>query len=230
MGKPPENKRIADALNKLAVKCNIVDDQGNIFHFNCHAFRHTKGVELINNGMNLVHVQKWMAHVSPEMTLVYARILDTTLRKSWEKATRKGLFRIDETGKIKQVDTSDIQNEDLIEWEYIRHNLDAVRMPLGFCPKPQKQVCHSQLNPCLTCRNLCTTLDFLPQFEMEIQETKVLIEKGKSQGRNVWVEKNQCLLSRYEEIVATLKTGKTHHLAGKQGREYIGEEKLNVKS
>lgn len=27
----------------------------------------------------------------------------------------------------------------IIEWEYIRHNLDAVRMPLGYCMKPKKQ-------------------------------------------------------------------------------------------
>ncbi|EGD51935.1 integrase family protein [Thermoanaerobacter ethanolicus JW 200] len=123
-------------------------------------FRHTKGVELINNGMNILHVQKWMAHASPEMTLCYAKILDTTMRKSWEEATKQGLFKIDESGKIKKINISDIQNEDVIEWEYIRHNLDAVRMPLGYCMKPKKQECHTQLNPCLTCRNLCTTPDF----------------------------------------------------------------------
>jgi len=229
MGNCPDNTRISEALNKLAVKRNITDDQGNIYYFRCHAFRHTKGVELINNGMNLIHVQKWMAHMSPEMTLVYARILDTTLRKSWEEATRKGLFRISESGKVRKIDISEIQNEDLIEWEYIRHNLDAVRMPLGFCMKPKKQECHSQLNPCLTCRNLCTTPDFIPQYEMEMRETRALIEKGREQGRDVWVEKNMCLLSRYEEIISVLKSGKTHHIAGKRGREYVGKEREDAK-
>jgi hypothetical protein len=105
-----------------------------------------------------------MAHASPEMTLMYAKILDTTMRKSWEEATKQGLFRIDDVGQLKKIDISSIENEDIIEWEYIRHNLDAVRMPLGYCMKPKKQECHSQLNPCLTCRNLCTTPDFIPQF------------------------------------------------------------------
>lgn len=73
MGMAPDPHRISEALNKLARIHNIVDDQGNLYHFRLHAFRHTKGVELINNGMSLVHVQKWMAHMSPEMTLVYAR-------------------------------------------------------------------------------------------------------------------------------------------------------------
>jgi integrase len=226
-GYPHGAEKISDSLNRLAQTKQILDDQGNIFHFKNHAFRHTKGIELINNGMNILHVQKWMAHASPEMTLVYAKILDTTMRKSWEEATKQGLFRLDDAGVLKKIDISSIENEDIIEWEYIRHNLDAVRMPLGYCMKPKKQECHSQLNPCLTCRNLCTTPDFIPQFETEIHETKVIIEKGICQNRSVWVEKNQALLERYESILAVLKGGKIHHKAGKKGREYIGEERTN---
>jgi integrase len=229
MGRCIGGDTIRKALNRLAKTKGIVDDKGIIFHFRNHAFRHTKGIELINNGMPLVHVQKWMAHASPEMTLRYAKILDSTMRKSWEETVKHGLFRVDDTGKVRKIDISEIQNEDVIEWEYIRSNLDAVRMPLGFCMKPNKQECHAQLNPCLTCRSLCTTPDFIPQYEIEIQETKILIERGIAQGRNVWVEKNSSLLEKYVDILRVLKEGKTHHLAGKKGREYIKEERIDAK-
>lgn len=228
-GRCPQGSLIQKSLNRLAKVKNITDDQGKIFHFGNHAFRHTKGVELINNGMNILHVQKWLAHHSPEMTLSYAKVLDTTLRKSWDEATKQGLFKVDESGKMKKINTSDIQNEDVIEWEYIRHNLDAVRMPLGYCMKPKKQECYTQLNPCLTCRSLCTTPDFIPQYELEIQETKALIERGKVQGRNVWVEKNMSLVEHYEVILTVLKEGRVHHKAGKKSREYVGEELNDVK-
>jgi integrase len=228
-GRCPEGSAIQKSINRLARKQNIIDDQGNIFHFGNHAFRHTKGVELINNGMDLLHVQKWMAHASPEMTLRYAKILDTTIRKSWEEATKQGLFNLDETGRIKKIDIHDIENKDIIEWEYIRSNLDAVRMPLGYCMKPKKQECHTQLNPCLTCRNLCTTPDFIPQYELEIQETNTLIDHGKAQGRIVWVDKNQILLDRYKEILSVLKDGEIHHMAGKKSREYVGEERNDAR-
>ncbi len=217
-GHCPKGAFIRNALNRLAKQQSIVDDQGNVFHFGNHAFRHTKGVELINNGMSLLHVQKWMAHVSPEMTLRYARILDTTMQTSWETATKQGLFRINESGKPAKIDLTDIENEDLVEWEYIRSNLDAVRMPLGYCMKPKKQECHTQLIPCLTCRNLCTTPDFIPQYELEIQETKAMVERGKDQGRSSWMEKNQTLLERYESILVVLKEGKTHNKASKKER------------
>lgn len=219
MGHCLKGDSIREALNRLAKKHNIVDDQGTVFHFGNHAFRHTKAVELINNGMSLVHVQKWLAHVSPEMTQRYAQILDTTMRASWEAATKQGIFRINESGKPTEIDITDLQNEDLVEWEYIRSNLDAVRMPLGYCMKPNKQECHTQLIPCLTCRNLCTTPDFIPQYELEIQETKAMIERGKAQGRSSWIEKNQTLLDRYEPILVALKDGKTHNRASKKGCE-----------
>lgn len=227
-GRPPKGRLIQESLNRLAKKCNIIDDQGQLFHFGNHAFRHTKGVELINNGMNLVHVQKWMAHASPEMTLRYAKILDTTMRKSWEEATKNGLFRIGPAGKPVKIDPADLKNEDLLEWEYIRYNLDAVRTPLGYCLKPNKVECKHQLNPCLTCRNLCTTPDFIPQYEAEIREVKAAIERGKAQGRTIWVDKNEAILGHYEAILAVLKEGHTHHLAGKKGREYVGEERTHV--
>lgn len=214
-GLPPKSATVQNALNRLAKQYNIVDDQGDIYHFGNHAFRHTKGVELINNGMNILHVQKWMAHASPEMSLRYAKVLDTTMRKSWEEAMKKGAFRLDADSRPIKVDISSIQNEDIIEWEYIRHNLDAVRMPLGYCLKPKKLECKHQLNPCLSCRNLCTTPDFIPQYEMEVREVKALIERGKAQSQSLWVEKNQHLLERYEAILDVLHEGKAHHLAGK---------------
>jgi integrase len=49
-GRPLSEKPIRYALNQLAAACEIKDDDGTIFHFKNHAFRHTKAVELINAG------------------------------------------------------------------------------------------------------------------------------------------------------------------------------------
>jgi len=224
-GLPYSSENIQDSLNRFAKNCNIRDINGNIFRFKTHAFRHTKAVELINNGMNLLHVQKWLAHLTPVMTLHYAKILDDTMRKSWEEATKDGMFKLDGTGKASKVNLSNVQDEDIIEWEWIKHNLDAVRMPLGYCMKPNKMECATQLNPCLTCRSLCTTPEFIPAFEQEIFQTKEIINKGKSQNRTFWVEKNELLLNKLESVLAVLKDGKIKHDAGKQGREYVGEQR-----
>ena len=51
------------------------------------------------------------------------------------------------------------------------------------------------------------------------------INKGKSQNRTCWVEKNELLLNKLESVLSVLKDGKIKHDAGKQGREYVGEQR-----
>jgi hypothetical protein len=203
----------------------IVDLQGQVFHFGNHAFRHAKAVELINNGMSLVHVQKWMTHYSPEMTLRYARLLDTTMREEWERVTQQGPFRFDATGKPTKVTLEELANEDIIEWEYMRAHLDAVRVALGICMKPSK--CHvaSNSTQALPAPFLCTTPAFLPGFEHHIQDTQAIIDRGKALGRTIWVEKNRATLIRLESITRVVRTGKAHHKAGMRGREYGKDER-----
>jgi integrase len=54
-GKPFTGQSIRQALNRWAERYTIVDHDCIVYHFGNHAFRHTKGVELINLGMNLTH-------------------------------------------------------------------------------------------------------------------------------------------------------------------------------
>jgi integrase len=75
-GRPFTADSVRNALNRLASQCAMKDEAGHLFRFKNHAFRHTKAVELINAGMSLVYVQKWLAHLTPEMTLIY-RIFST---------------------------------------------------------------------------------------------------------------------------------------------------------
>lgn len=224
-GRPLFANSVQNALNRLAITHDIRDETGTIFHFKTHAFRHTKGVELINNGMSLTHVQKWLAHLSPEMTLVYAKLLDTTMRQEWEQAFAKGAVRIDGAGEPKVVSTGQLSTEQEIEWEHIRHNLDAVRLPNGYCFKPKKAHCPTQETPCYTCHHFCTTADFLPQFEREEREMRELIELGQRAGSPIWVERNTQKLNRLLPVIEVLKSDNLHHPAGKTMREYTPEER-----
>jgi site-specific recombinase XerD len=136
-------------LTSFSKKAGLIDDVGKPFRLKAHAFRHTKAVELINNGMSLFYVQKWMAHLSPHMTMVYAKLLDPTMRLAWEEAFAKGAVRIDPAGVPKSVDPEQLVKEQEIEWEHIRHNLDAVRLPNGYCFKPKEGELSNTRNPLL---------------------------------------------------------------------------------
>lgn len=207
-GKPFTGASIQNALNRWAERYNIIDQYGKVYHFGNHAFRHTKGVELINLGMNLTHIMKWFAHASPEMTLMYAKIADDTLRKEWEKAQEKKgpLLRVD-LGKA-NVSEMDL-DEDLIHWEYIQSNIEAVRVPLGYCLASKKEGCPYVITPCLTCPNFCTTPDNLPDFEREIKKVQEHIEMTKHYP--IYNEKTQEQLTNLTRIRDQLTEGKMHH-------------------
>jgi integrase len=221
-GLPLSSSNIAVNLNKWAKDYNITDDNGSIYHFKNHSFRHTKGVELVNAGMNLLHIQKWMAHASPEMTLIYARLTDDTLRKEWIKAKEESNFlKIN----ISEGTVSEISDENLLEWEYIRNNIEAAKVPMGYCMASQKMSCPYVETPCLTCTNFCTTPNNLPEFEAEIINLENLIERTKDMP--IWNEKNQKRHDKLVEIRNTLAKGNIHHPAGKKAREYIERGNIN---
>lgn len=206
-GRPFRGATVQRALNRWATQYNIVGPDKEIHHFENHAFRHTKGVELINLGMNLTHIMKWFAHSSPEMTLTYARVADDTLRRECEKAQEKKvpLLRVNlNYGKVNEMN----MDEDLIHWEYIRSNIEAVRVPLGFCLASKKEGCPYVVTPCLTCPNFCTSPDNLPDFEREIQHVEEHIQM--TQNYPIYNEKTKEQLDNLIKIRDQLAVGKSH--------------------
>src|SRR5699024_3946252 len=99
------------------------------------------GVTLINNGMSIVHVQRLMAHASPEMTLAYAKIHDQTLKDANFKAKSKGGVRFDIEGALikSNIDEQALEND--LELEWVRHNYDSIRKDHGMCIKSTKMKC-----------------------------------------------------------------------------------------
>ncbi len=143
-GNPLCIQGVQHALDHLVTKYHIRDEQGNLFHIRLHAFRHTKGVELINHGMSLVMVQQWMAHASPEMTLVYARILDETMHMQWEKAVQRGIVQFND-GKPEYVSSKKmlavINEPQAFDPARVREYRANTKLPVGNCIKPPKLIC-----------------------------------------------------------------------------------------
>src|SRR5690625_704054 len=234
--RPIDPLALSRNLNNFAEKCGITDKNGNLFYFNNHAFRHRYGVNLINNGIKLLHVQKLMAHASPEMTLVYAQIHDNTLRKEWEKSRETGAIRLDVRGDVVPADLKQQAEENGLELEWIRHNMDSIRLDHGFCVKSPKLNCDF-LNetiepPCIknSCRSFHVDQTFLPYYEDQIAKIESDIEIYKKTGRTRSVEIIQPKLKRYKEIVDGLKKDDGIFGLDKKRREYIGKEREEINS
>lgn len=226
-GDPRPAEPISASLNRLAKKYQIQDEQGKIFHFNLHAFRHTKAVELINNGMSLVMVQQWMAHASPEMTLIYAKILDETTRTQWEKTVQQGIVQFND-GKPEFVPGQKLlpmAGENGFVPERVREHRQNVKMALGSCLKTAKIMCKFVELPCFHCPAYVLIPEDLPALEAYEQQILERVEVGKQAGNPHWIEVNQKNLDeRVRPAIALLRQGQVIAKAAKQEREYADEE------
>ena len=219
---------VNNALNRLAENYHIRDEQENIFHFRSHAFRHTKAVELINNGMSLVMVQQWMAHASPEMTLVYAKILDKTMREQWEKTLKHGIVQFNE-GKPEYVSgrkmLTMLNEPETFNPERVRDYRANLKLPLGNCLKPPKLVCKFTELPCFHCPAYVLTPDDLPALETYEQQILERIAIGRQANNAYWIEVNQKNLDeRLRPAIAMLKQGQIVAKSEKYEREYTLDE------
>jgi integrase len=83
-------KCFCDHLNEVAKKVPIRGLDGQVYHFKPHAFRHTVGTQMINNGMGIADVMTYLDHMSPEMTLRYAEIDDNNLKQKFKALVLSG--------------------------------------------------------------------------------------------------------------------------------------------
>ncbi len=218
---------IQERLNALANKYQIQNEDGSVFHFRLHAFRHAKAVELLNNGMSLVMVQQWMAHASPEMTLIYAKILDETMREAWEKTVQQGIVQFN-NGKPEYVPGKKLlpmAGSNAFDPERVREHRQNVKMALGSCLKTAKIVCKFVELPCFHCPAYVLTPDDLPALEAYEQQILERIEIGKQAGNAHWTEVNQKNLDeRVRPAITLLKQGQIVAKTDKHEREYADEE------
>jgi site-specific recombinase XerD len=215
-GRPMSDRAIRKALKYFMHAHQICDENGEIFALKTHAFRHTKAIELLNNGLPLIYVQQW-AHALPEMTLVYARILDETMQRKWEEAVAQGVVQIKDNGAPAKVQPEELLQGNELALAYVRTNLDAIRLPNGYCFKPKTMDCPAATTPCYTCRAFVTTPAFLPLLEQEIRDLEAA-------GRSHWVEANRRKLIKLTPITDLLRTGQIHQPMEKHKREYAHPE------
>ncbi|MBC2460283.1 tyrosine-type recombinase/integrase [Clostridium beijerinckii] len=214
-GKPYSREWVQKKLNLLVIDCNITDELGNEYHIKNHAFRHTYAIKMLNGGADILTVQELLAHASPEMTMRYAKLLDDTKRKVFDKAVKEGIFSFDEGAKLKEENGGEIPS-DIIDMLYTNHKLNALDTPYGTCMQRKNGKCSfAKQPPCLTCNNGSPCKDLCVgafegdtvKYEILINSTKTMIENAKMYNRTEMVCENESLLKLYEDIYSKISQG-----------------------
>jgi integrase len=162
--KPYVLERIHQRLAEFAQALDIRDSTGRLVDFNrTHRFRHTRATSLLNAGVPLHVVQRYMGHLSPAMTMEYAKTLAST-----HEAEFLRYRKITADGRDLAADPRDLY--DMLELD---KRADRI-LPNGWCLLPPRQSCEKG-NACLTCEKFTTDASFLPELQAQRQGTEQLI-------------------------------------------------------
>ena len=209
-GLPYSKAAFADAVQDLIDRKEIRDADGAIYHFKTHSLRHTRASEYTEQDMPIGVIQQILGHCSLQMTLHYAKVSENKLYETWKETEKLGLLTL----KTKRPDEKQDIVPKTVNYEKVKANLDAVKVPFGTCFKPSKLGCKQQINHCLECGSFCSCEDDIPEYEAEIERIKGKIHLGEEIGRSDWVEKNREYLDVLEKMVSRIMVEKVVHKNG----------------
>jgi Phage integrase family len=202
---PYPKTSLGQRLREFGRRTDIRDGQSrpvNLGHV--HRFRHTRATSLLNAGVPVHVLQRYLGHVSPRMTMHYAQ----TVRETHEREFLR-FRKITADARELQIDPRDLF--DVLELD---KRTDRV-LPNGLCMLPPRQACQRG-NACLTCGKFATDASYLREHEQQLSKLDALIEQRKAIFRaktgqemadsNVWLEQRLTERRALQKIVAALRT------------------------
>jgi hypothetical protein len=197
-----------DRLRKLAETVQVRDSTGRLIDFQrTHRLRHTKATQLINAGVPLHVVQRYLGHRSPEMTMHYAATLEQTHEREFLRLTQIG-----RDGRHLDVDAADIYQITQLD-----RRTDRI-LPNGLCLLPPTKSCDKG-NACARCEHFATDRSHLADHRQQLAAARALVEQRKAQYQqrtsqpmaddNVWLQARLAENRSLELIIAALENDAT---------------------
>ncbi|MGO9193249.1 MAG: tyrosine-type recombinase/integrase [Streptosporangiaceae bacterium] len=191
-------------LTELARRLGIRDAAGRLVDFQrTHRFRHTRATSLLNAGVPIHVVQRYLGHLSPAMTMHYAQTLAETHEAEFLRYRKL-------TADARELQ---IGAGDLYDMLQLDQRTDRI-LPNGWCLLPPRQSC-DRGNACLTCDKFATDASFLPELRQQKDKTLHLIGQRQEAFRdrtgtpmsedNIWLQGRRREAASLEAIITTLQ-------------------------
>jgi integrase len=164
--RPYTDRTLRALLSELAGRLDVRDSTGAVVDFNrTHRFRHTVATSLLNTGVPLHVVQRYLGHLTPTMSMTYAQTLQSTAEREFLRYRKV-------TADARELE---IDPQDLYDMLELDRRTDRI-LPNGWCLLPPRQVCVKG-NACLTCDKFATDATFLPELRTQLARTGQLIDE-----------------------------------------------------
>ena len=162
-----------------------------------------RATSLLNAGVPIHVVQRYLGHLSPAMTMHYAQTLAETHEAEFLRYRKL-------TADARDLE---ISARDLYDMLQLDQRTDRI-LPNGWCLLPPRQSC-DRGNACLTCDKFATDATFLPELRAQQDRTLALIDTRQAAFTartgapmtpgNVWLEGRQREAAALDAIITTLE-------------------------
>ncbi|MFQ6331677.1 tyrosine-type recombinase/integrase [Nocardia sp. CWNU-33] len=195
-----DHRLFDSALRTACDNTGLVDHTGAKL-VTSHRFRHTVGTQLAEQGARLQTIMSILGHSSSTMSLIYARIADTTVLQDYKDALQPG-------AQIAGPAAAALRNNKLpqttIDW--LHSNYCKTALELCHCLRlPEGGPCECALY--LTCSKFLTTTEYAPRLKDRLCLEHTLAEDATSRGWPREAERHNAIATRLETLLTELESG-----------------------
>lgn len=176
-GTRPTAWRLRRGLQQAVADADLRGPGGQPLHVTPHQLRHTFGTALINGGIGLPALMALMGHVTPEMTLRYARLASPTIRTAYQTAVDK--IRAGQALPIVTLGGAS-PVADRVEW--LHAEMLKTRLPHGYCSRHQAAGACSYANICEQCDNFLPAPDAADLLAAQLDDVRALHTDAQTRG------------------------------------------------
>jgi integrase len=186
----PTGFRLRQGLRQAVASAGLRSPGGAPLRVTPHTLRHTFGTSLINGGISLPALMALMGHVTPEMTLRYAKLASPAIRAAYQDAMDK--IRARQPLPIVAIGGAPVI-PDRVEW--LHAEMLKTRIAHGYCSR------HPAAGPC-PYANICEQCDnFVPDpgaadvITRQLDDIKALHADAQARGWNDEAARHQRVAS-----------------------------------
>jgi hypothetical protein len=192
-GKRPTAWRLRQGLLAAVAAADLRDAGGSLLHVTPHRLRHTFGTSLINGGIGLPALMALMGHVTPEMTLRYARLASPTIRTAYQQAMDN--IRAGKALPLVAM-TPAPPVPDRVEW--LHAEMVKTRLAAGYCARHRAAGPCPYANICEQCDSFIPATDAAATLDAQLHDVRALQQDAATRG---WTDE----AARHDRVAASLE-------------------------
>lgn len=184
--------RLSQGLNDAVADSGHTDPAGRPLHVTLHQLRHTFGTSLVNAGMSLPALMALLGHVTPEMTLRYAKLASPTIRHAYDTAMtkvkgRRPLFVI----------PAGASNAIPAKVDWLHTEMLKTRVAHGFCSRDPVAGACAYANICEQCDNYVPDPERHGVLASQLADVTILRDDAQQRG---WTDE----VARHDRVAEAL--------------------------